>query len=120
MFYNEFAFCCWVRTMKNKGENNYCLNDLLEILNSKKKFLLKKFGVIDLAIFGSYAKNEQSENSDIDIYVEMKKEFKTFDNFMDLKFFIEGLLPHKKVDLMIKESIRKEFKPKIFMEAVHV
>ena len=105
--------------MKNKGENNYCLNDLLEILNSKKKFLLKKFGVIDLAVFGSYAKNEQSENSDIDIYVEMKKEFKTFDNFMELRFFLEEMLG-RKVDLVIKDSIREELKPKIFMEAIHV
>lgn len=106
--------------MKKKKENDYSLSELLEILNSKREFLLDEFGVIDLAVFGSYAKNEQEKSSDVDIYVELKKEFKTFDNFMDLKFYLEELLYNKRVDLVIKESIREELKPKILLEAVHV
>ena len=95
------------------------LKDILEILSNRKIFLSDKFGVTDLAVFGSYARKQQTENSDIDIYVELKKEFKTFDNFMDLKFFLEELLKVQEVDLVIKESIRKEFQPTIFEEAIH-
>jgi predicted nucleotidyltransferase len=102
------------------GRKIFSLNEVLKILSSKKKFLSKAFGVTDLAVFGSYAKNEQNDNSDIDIYVGMKNDFKTFDNFMDLKFFLEEILINKKVDLVTKESIREEFKTKVLMEAVNV
>jgi len=96
------------------------LKDILEILSNRKLFLSDKFGVTGLAVFGSYARKQQTKHSDVDIYVELKKEFKTFDNFMDLKFFLEELLKVRKVDLVTKESIRKEFQPTIFEEAVHV
>lgn len=96
------------------------LKDILELLSNRKIFLFDKFGVKDLAVFGSYAKSQQTGISDIDIYVELKKEFKTFDNFMDLKFFLEELLEDRNVDLVTKESIREELKPTIFEEAVHV
>lgn len=106
--------------MKTKEGNDYSLKKVLATLIHKKRFLFDEFGVIDLAVFGSYAKNEQKKDSDIDIYVVLKKEYKTFDNFMDLKFYLEELLSNKRVDLVIKDSIRRELKPKIIMEAVHV
>jgi predicted nucleotidyltransferase len=96
------------------------LKDILTSLSNRKVLLFDKFGVTDLAVFGSYARSQQTDASDVDIYVELKKEFKTFDNFMDLKFFLEDLLESRKVDLVTKESIREEFRPKIFEEAVHV
>lgn len=96
------------------------LKDILRILGSRRILLFDRFGVTDLAIFGSYTGGKQSETSDVDIFVELKKEFKTFDNFMDLKFYLEELLENRRVDLVTKESIREEFRPKIFEEAVHV
>ncbi len=96
------------------------LNDILKILAKRKLLLSDKFGVTDLAIFGSYARSQQKGSSDIDIYVELKKEFKTYNNFMDLKFYLEDLLENRKVDLVTKHSIRRELQPAIFEEAVHV
>jgi len=52
------------------------LKDILEILSKRKIFLLDKFGVTDLAVFGSYARKQQTGNSDVDIYVELKKDRK--------------------------------------------
>ncbi|MCK4766056.1 MAG: nucleotidyltransferase family protein [Candidatus Aminicenantes bacterium] len=105
--------------MKNKAGNVFLLDELLAILSSRKKPLFEKFGAVDVAVFGSYAIEEQEPTSDVDIFVELKKEFKTFDNYMDLKFFLEELL-NKKVDLVTKEAIRAEIQPRVFMEAVHV
>lgn len=96
------------------------LKDILDVLSKRKLLLGDRFGVTDLAVFGSYARSKQGETSDVDIFVELKKEFKTFDNFMDLKFFLEELLGDRRVDLVTKESIREEFRPKVFEEAVHV
>ena len=95
------------------------LNQLIEILSNEKSYLFEVFGVTDLAIFGSYARSDQTKDSDVDIFVELMKGYKTFDNFMDLKFYLEEILD-KKVDLVIKGSIRQELRPKILTEGVHV
>ena len=73
---------------------------------------IKKFGVRKIGLFGSYARGEQQKLSDIDILVEFEKGKKTFDNYMDLKFFLEDLFDCN-VDLVIKEAIKPRLKPYI-------
>jgi len=97
---------------------NIDIHDLLHILKNNKKILSEEYGVTDIAIFGSYVRNEQNGKSDIDIFVELKPKFRTFDNFMDLKFYLQKITA-KGIDLVIKNSIRKELKPIILREAVH-
>ncbi len=99
--------------------NSKALADILVILSSQKNVLREKYGVLSLAVFGSYARNEQKSKSDIDVFVELKREHLTFDNFMELKFSLEELL-QKKIDLAIKGSIRQELQSEIFQEAVYV
>jgi hypothetical protein len=94
------------------------LAEILAVLRSHKSNLRAKFGVLDLAVFGSYVSNEQSRESDVDLLVDLKPEYKTFDNYMELKFFLEDLL-HKKIDLALKDSIRKELRVAILHEAVY-
>jgi hypothetical protein len=94
------------------------LAEILTILRRHKSVLNAKFGVLDLAVFGSYARQAQQMTSDVDLLVDMKPEYKTFDNYMELKFFLEEEL-QKKIDLAIKESIRDELKADIFKEAVY-
>ena len=93
--------------------------DIQLILQERKNYLVEKFGVIEIAIFGSYARCEQRKNSDIDIIVDFKEGWKTFDNYMDLKFYLEELFG-KKVDLMIKSAINPRIKPFIIEEAIYV
>ena len=73
---------------------------------------IKKYGVDRIGLFGSYIRNEQEMGSDIDILVEFEKDKKTFDNYMDLKFFLEDLFKCK-VDLVIAEAIKPDLKPYI-------
>jgi predicted nucleotidyltransferase len=94
------------------------IRDILHILKNNKKTLSEQYGVTDIAVFGSYARNEHKGKSDIDIFVELKPGFRTFDNFMDLKFYLQKITS-KKIDLVIKNSIRNELKPAILKEAVH-
>jgi hypothetical protein len=94
------------------------LAEILAILGHDKQTLKAKFGVLEIAVFGSYANNQQKKTSDVDLLVELKPEYKTFDNYMELKFFLADQL-QKKIDLAVKESIRKELKSNIFSEAVY-
>jgi predicted nucleotidyltransferase len=93
--------------------------DIKVILQEHKNYLVEKFGVIEIAIFGSYARGEQREDSDIDIIVDFKEGYKTFDNYMNLKFYLEELFG-KKVDLVIKSAINPRIKPFIIEEAIYV
>jgi len=73
---------------------------------------IKKYGVKKIGLFGSYVRGEQQHKSDIDILVEFEKGEKTFDNYMDLKFFLEDLFSLK-VDLVIEETVKPRLKPYI-------
>ena len=52
----------------------------LDFLRENKEFLAAKFGVLDIALFGSRVKNRQKKDSDLDLLVELKHKSKTFDN----------------------------------------
>jgi predicted nucleotidyltransferase len=85
----------------------------LHIIDMKKKFKIKEIGV-----FGSYVRGEQGEESDIDMLVEFEDGYKTFDNYMDLKFFLEDVL-NSKIDLVIRTTIRDEIKQNILSEVTY-
>ena len=51
--------------------------------------IIKSYGVKRIGVFGSYIKGSQKSDSDIDVLVEFEKGRKTFDNYMELKFFLE-------------------------------
>lgn len=78
---------------------------------------IKKFGISRLGIFGSYSNGYPTEDSDVDILITFKPNMKTFDNYIDLKFFLEELL-NKKIDLVIEENIKAELKEEI-LRSVH-
>jgi uncharacterized protein len=95
------------------------LNEVIKIINSIKPNLVKKYHTKLIGIFGSYVRNEQKEDSDIDIFIEFETEHKTFDNYIELKFFLEKIL-NSKVDITIRSAIREEIKENILKEAVYV
>lgn len=77
--------------------------NIISILNEKNEYLRNIFGVKRIGIFGSFAKEEQKEESDIDIYVEFERPigFK----FIDLADYIEKLLG-RKIDILTPEGVR--------------
>ena len=86
-------------------------NEILYTLQANREEL-KRFGVSRIGLFGSYAKGSSKSESDIDLIVEFESGQKTFDNFMDLKFYLEDLFG-REVDLVTKESIKPGFKENI-------
>ncbi len=74
------------------------------------------FGVRRLGIFGSYARGEESESSDIDFLVEFER--KTFDNYMGLKFFLEDLFGCG-VDLVIADAVKPRLRKPILEETIY-
>ncbi len=90
---------------------------ITEIIENKAK-KVAAYGVKKIGIFGSFAKSSQNNKSDIDILVEFQKGKKMFDNYMDLKFYLERLF-HQKVDLVIKEALKPRIKQLILKEVTY-
>lgn len=78
----------------------------------------QRFSVKDLSLFGSVARGEASSKSDIDVLVTFKQKA-NFDNFMDLKFYLEDLL-QTGVDLVTQKALRQQIKKAIEQEIIHV
>ena len=76
-------------------------------------------GVKRLGLFGSFARGEQRAESDVDLLVEFDKGKKTFDNFIQLSFFLEDLLK-RHIELVTPESLSPYLRPHIMKEIEYV
>ncbi len=93
--------------------------EIKEIIKNQKEVLERNFGVKTLGIFGSYVRQENKKESDLDVLIELKEDYKTFDNYMDIKFYLEEIL-NIKVDLITFEALKPRLKPYIMEEVVYV
>lgn len=98
--------------------------DIKKILTENKE-QIKKYKLISIALFGSFVKNEESEESDIDILVEFDnsmfdENFTGYsDNYIELLSFLEQILG-RKVDLLTNDMISPYIKPYILREVEYI
>jgi predicted nucleotidyltransferase len=78
----------------------------------------QQYGVKRSGVFGSYARGEERGDSDLDILVIFEEGAKTFDNFMELKFFLEDLFV-RKVDLVTINALRPQLREEILKEVAY-
>jgi len=88
---------------------------ILDIIEANREKIIG-FGVRRLGLFGSAARSEATENSDLDFLVEMEP--KTFDAYMDLREFLERLFGCK-VDLVMKDSLKPRLREPILKETIY-
>jgi predicted nucleotidyltransferase len=79
-------------------------NEILQKLSAHKEYIQNNYEVDKIGLFGSYAKDMQTNQSDIDIYVEFRH--KTFRNISGLWIYLEELYD-KKIDLLHKHKQSK-------------
>lgn len=82
------------------------LSDIKETLKSHKDRLSSKYGLSNIAIFGSYGRGQQTADSDIDILVDFKQPIGI--EFIDLAEELERLLKIK-VDLVSKNGVKPDY-----------
>ena len=93
-------------------------DDVLDILRTHKPTLAERFGVTELALFGSFARDEATERSDVDVLVRFDGPA-TSRSYFGVQFYIEDLLG-RRVDLVTHKALRSEFRPYVEREAVDV
>ncbi len=90
---------------------------VLQTLREQPNFF-QQYHIKTLALFGSTARNQATETSDLDFLVEFNADL-TLNLYMNLKFFLEELF-ERKVDLVIKEDIKPQIRETVIKESLHV
>jgi predicted nucleotidyltransferase len=93
--------------------------DIFKIIQDNKE-TIKSFGVTEIGLFGSYVRDEQTENSDIDILVDFPKEKKTLRNYIDFCDLMDNLFQKIKVDVVSKKGLSEFIGSHILKEVNYV
>jgi predicted nucleotidyltransferase len=100
------------------GEEIMERSEALSLLARAKPALAREFGVVDLALFGSVARNAARPDSDVDVLVAFNGPA-TSARFFGVLFYLEDLF-HRPVDLVTTKALRPELRPRVEGEAAHV
>lgn len=93
-------------------------SEILDYLISHKTELREKFGVVKIGLFGSFARDEQREDSDIDLAIEIEKDKKSLKNFFGLKRELETQFG-KRIDLGIETALKPIVKAQVEKEIIY-
>ncbi len=90
----------------------------VQLLTQHKPELARRFGVSQLALFGSSARDEARPDSDVDVLVSFDGPA-TSKRFFGVQFYLEDLLG-RPVDLVTDKALRAELRPHVEREAIRV
>ena len=88
-------------------------NEILIKLKELKPLLYKDYSVKEIGLFGSFSDNSNTENSDIDILVELEKPIGW--RFFSLEIFLEKTFG-RKIDLVTKNALKEQIKDNILRQ----
>ena len=93
-------------------------SEMIGLLQTHKQTLAERFGVTSLALFGSFARDEATDDSDLDILVTFYGPA-TSRSYFGVQFYIEDLTGQT-VDLVTDKALRPELRPSVERNCVHI
>ena len=93
-------------------------HDVLALLQAHKPMLARRFGVCGLVLFGSFARGQATDDSDVDILVRFDGPA-TAVSYFGVQFYLEDLLG-RPVDLVTDKALRPEFRAYVEQESMEV
>lgn|SRR5690554_3995174 len=94
-------------------------DEIFDVLKSHKPYL-EKLGITNIGVFGSYVRDEQTKNSDIDLLIDFAPEYENFDNLMAVYDLLESIFKDEKVEVVTKNGLSPHMAPKILQEVTYV
>lgn len=94
------------------------VSQIRNTINQHQDSLRKVYKVKNISVFGSVARGENKETSDIDLLVELREPIGIF-RFIELEEFLSRILG-KKVDLVTKKALKPAIRQQILQEAIYV
>jgi predicted nucleotidyltransferase len=96
------------------------LAEIRQLLHYQEPHLAEKYGVKIVGIFGSYVRDEQGPDSDLDILIELERPPRiSLIGLVELEHYLSDVLGVK-VDVAIKENLKKRIGQRILSEVVPV
>jgi predicted nucleotidyltransferase len=96
------------------------LSEIKQILQDQKPYLAERYGVTEIGVFGSYVRNEQRADSDIDILIELEDPPRIdLLDLVNLEYYLSDVL-EMKADVAIKKNLRKRIGKRILNEVVPI
>lgn len=96
------------------------LAEIKRILQTHKPYLSQKYGVTEIGVFGSYVRNEQLPDSDVDILIELERPPRiSLIGLVELEDYLSNLLGVK-VDVALRKNLKKRIGQRILSEVVPV
>ena len=96
----------------------YNTHQIIKILTDQKKELEKKYPISEMALFGSYARGDYNEHSDIDILVDFNDSIDGFD-YIRIAHHLEDIF-RQKIDLVSRKGIKAKYIPYVENNLIHV
>ena len=93
-------------------------DEALDLLRTHKATLAQRFGVIELALFGSFARDQATDDSDVDILVRFDAP-PDWQRYFGAQGYLEDLL-ERPVDLATSQDLRVEIRPYVEREVIDV
>jgi predicted nucleotidyltransferase len=94
-------------------------DEVIRILQARRGELAARFGVRSLALFGSVARDEASEHSDVDLLVEFDRPIGLL-HLVGAAQYLEKVLGVMRVDLVLRRAVLPELRQQILAEAIDV
>ena len=106
-----------LRKLINTMEKILSKSEIINFIKGEKAFLKENFGVLHIGLFGSYARDQHTKDSDIDFLVEFSKP--SFDYLAGLQIYMEKKL-NKKIEIVRKRNLsNSRFFERIEQEAIY-
>lgn len=94
------------------------LEEIKQILRTSKPLLRRQYQVTEVGVFGSYARGEQTETSDVDILIDYEQAPTLF-KLVELQDYLVGVV-EMKVDLVTKNGLKPRIRDRVLSEVVYV
>jgi hypothetical protein len=90
---------------------------IIQELKKVKPILSQKYGLTELALFGSFSRNEETDLSDIDIMVNFKNSMGL--NYFDMVYDLEEIFREKKVQVVSRGGIKPKYFERIKEDLIY-
>lgn len=94
------------------------LEEIKQILSERKSWLCETYQITELGIFGSYARGEQTQDSDVDVLIDYEQAPTLFE-VVNLRDFLRDLtgLP---VDIVTKNGLKPRIRDRVLAEVIYL
>ena len=93
-------------------------DELRQLLSLQKQSLCENYQITEIGIFGSYARGEETEASDIDILVDYETA-PPFIMLVELRDYLSQLF-ELKVDIVTKNGLKPRIRERVLAEAIYI